>query len=121
MTKTKKLIYFFGVLLVLFIILILSRVPVVLKKEKTQETVTFINSRKLSIEDVEGKNLPQKPNPSLVDATIAGIDANKNDIRDDVELAIFEKYPYDKKIRSAMLQYAMALQLELTHVFNNAL
>jgi hypothetical protein len=49
---------------------------------------------------------------------VEGIDANQNGIRDDVEIAIFEKYPNDAKIRAAELQYAMALQMELTQVFN---
>ena len=47
------------------------------------------------------------------------VDANNNLIRDDVELAIFDRYPDDPVIRSAMLQYAMWLQLELTQVFNS--
>ena len=37
------------------------------------------------MDDVTGKNLPQDPGAEA-DKTIAGIDANKNGIRDDVEL-----------------------------------
>lgn len=87
-------------------------------KEKTQKTIDFINSKKITLDDVMGKNLPPKPDQKLNDSTIGGIDANNNYIRDDVELAIFEKYPNDPKIRSAMLQYAQALQLELTQVYS---
>jgi len=52
-----------------------------------------INSTVLTLADVMGENLPKKPDQILNDSTIAGIDANNNMIRDDVELAIFEKYP----------------------------
>ena len=87
--------------------------------KKTAEAIERINSRKITLEDVMGENLPLKPDQELNDSTIAGIDANKNTIRDDVELAIFEKYPNSAKIRAAELQYAQALQLELTEVFNS--
>jgi translation initiation factor 2 alpha subunit (eIF-2alpha) len=66
--------------------------------------------------DVQGNNLPEEPDEELNNSTIAGIDANNNGIRDDVELKIFEKYLKKAKMRSAMLQYAQALQLVLTQV-----
>jgi hypothetical protein len=87
--------------------------------DKTQKAIDFINSKKITLEDVMGKNLPPKPDQTLNDSTIAGIDANNNYIRDDVELEIFAKYPDNPKIREAMLQYAQALQLELTQVYNS--
>ena len=83
---------------------------------KTQKTIDFINSKKITLDDVMGKNLPPQPNQKINDSTIAGIDANNNYIRDDVELAIFKEYPNSPKIREAELQYAQALQLELTQV-----
>lgn len=86
---------------------------------KTQKTIEFINSKKITLDDVMGKNLPPQPDQKINDSTIAGIDANNNYIRDDVELAIFKKYPDSAKIRAAELQYAQALQLELTQVFNS--
>ena len=89
------------------------------EKEKTQAAIDKINSRKITLDDVMGKNLPPKPDQQLNDSTIAGIDANNNAIRDDVELEIFARYPNSAKIRAAMLQYAQALQLELTEVFNS--
>ena len=64
--------------------------------------------------DVMGTNLPPPPDPALAGATIEGIDANQNGIRDDVELAIFEKYPNSARIRAALLQYALALQTQMT-------
>ncbi len=90
------------------------------QEAKTQKAIDFINSEKITLDDVMGKNLPPAPDQKLNDSTIAGIDANKNGIRDDVELAIFKEYPNSAKIRAAELQYAQALQLELTQVFNSA-
>ena len=60
--------------------------------DKTNEQVAKIHNTKLTMDDVTGKNLPPDPGAEA-DKTIAGIDANKNGIRDDVELAIFKEYP----------------------------
>ncbi|MCX6722322.1 MAG: hypothetical protein NTY04_04020 [Candidatus Staskawiczbacteria bacterium] len=87
--------------------------------EKTKSAVDFINSKKITLNDVMGKNLPPVPDQKLNDSTIAGIDANKNYIRDDVELAIFKEYPNSAKIRAAELQYAQEVQQELTNIYNN--
>lgn len=86
----------------------------------SRDTVQAIQSQKITAADVDGTNLPPVPNAAEVDATIEGVDANTNGIRDDVELAIFEKYPSDRKVRAAALQYAKAEQLFLTSVFNTA-
>ncbi|PIT90930.1 hypothetical protein COU17_03160 [Candidatus Kaiserbacteria bacterium CG10_big_fil_rev_8_21_14_0_10_49_17] len=102
-----------------FVGLIIYRIPFVAEEERTAEAIARIQSQHLALKDVTGENLPSAPDEKLVDATIEGIDANQNGIRDDVELAIFERYPNDIKIRAALLQYAMALQLELTEVFNS--
>lgn len=85
---------------------------------RTKATVEAIHAQRLTMADVDGTNLPLEPDPALVDATVEGVDANENGIRDDVELAIFKKYPKDIKIRAAELQYAMELQNELKNVFN---
>lgn len=79
-----------------------------------------IEAQKLTPDDVDGNHLPPLPDPSQVDATVAGIDANDNSIRDDVELAIFAKYATSTPIRAAELQYAMDLQTQLTQVFDLA-
>ena len=107
------------VVAVSFVGLIIYRIPFVAEEERTAEAVARIQSQHLTLKDVTGENLPPTPEPILVGATVEGIDANQNGIRDDVELAIFERYPNDIKIRAALLQYAMALQLELTEVFNS--
>ena len=60
-----------------------------------------------------GKNLPPDPGAEA-DKTVVGVDANRNGIRDDVELAIFKEYPKSAKTRAVLLQYALALQMEMT-------
>lgn len=103
-----------------FLIVVFAwRAPAVREKEKTEQMVAQILAQRLEMKDVDGSNLPPTPDAALVDKTVEGIDANENGIRDDVELAIFEKYPDDVKIRAAELQYAMVLQNELNRVFSS--
>jgi len=111
----KPLMWLIGI----YIILLLIRLPSFLEEQKTAKTVEFIESKVITMADVTGENLPISPNPREVNVTIEGVDANGNWIRDDVELEIFKRYPDDAVIRSAMLQYAMGLQLYLTQVFNS--
>jgi hypothetical protein len=99
--------------------LVVYRIPAVMEKQQTQDAVAHIHAQKITLEDVMGKNLPPAPDKAANDATVAGIDANHNGIRDDVELAIFKNYPTSPKIRAAQLQYALALQVEMTEVFNS--
>jgi len=106
------------VLIVLFIIALIARAPFALKNERSREMVSIISQQHITTNDVLGTNLPPIPNPQEVNATVVGIDTNKNNIRDDVELAIFAKYPKNIKIRAAELQYAMALQMYFTKVFS---
>lgn len=111
--------FIYGFFIALFIILVVWGLWQVYDKDKTEKAVFRINSVRITLTDVMGENLPPKPDQTLNDSTVEGIDANDNFIRDDVELAIFEKYPDSAKIRAAMLQYAQALQMELTMVFNS--
>lgn len=108
-----------AVIVALYIALVVYRIPAVMEQKRTKETVERIHSQKLTQNDVNGEHLPPPPDAAQVDATIEGVDANANGIRDDVELAIFKKYPNSAKIRAAELQYAMALQMYLTEVFNS--
>jgi hypothetical protein len=103
------------VLLVAYIALVIYRIPAVREKERSAEAVAAIQTQRLTMNDVDGEHLPPPPDPAQVNATVAGVDVNGNGIRDDVELAIFAKYPGEanKKIRAAELQYAMELQQEL--------
>ena len=66
-----------------------------------------------------GNNLPPPPNQQENNATVEGVDANNNGVRDDVELAIFEKYPDSPRVRAAQLQYALTQQMFLTRVFDS--
>ena len=108
----------FLVLLGLFIILIICRAFYWHGQDKTNAQVEKIHATKLTLDDVMGKNLPSDPGV-LADQTVPGIDANKNGIRDDVELAVFNAYPDSAKTRAVLLQYALALQMETTQPMVN--
>ena len=108
-----------AVLVVLYIALLVWRYPSWKEEQRTPAAVAAIHAQKLTMDDVDGKHLPPPPDPAQVDATVAGVDANGNGIRDDVELAIFKKYPNSPYTRAAELQYAMAEQMFLTRVFNS--
>ena len=82
-------------------------------REEIEEAVERIHATKLKLSDVVGNNLPLGPGVQK-DTTIEGIDANKNGIRDDVELAIFKQYPDSEKIRAVLLQYALTMQMQMT-------
>jgi hypothetical protein len=92
------------------------------EQHMSDAVVATINEQKLTASDVDGSQLPSMPDESQINATVAGVDANQNGIRDDVELAIFAAYPTSSAtstmIRSAELQYAMDLQTMLTKVFD---
>ncbi|MEK7629822.1 MAG: hypothetical protein AAB432_00355 [Patescibacteria group bacterium] len=107
------------IIAVLFVALVIYRIPAAEERLKTEEAVNKIHAQKITLADVLGQNLPPEPDATLNNATVEGIDTNKNGIRDDVELAIFKMYPTSSRIRAAELQYALALQNELTQVFNS--
>ncbi|MDP3052532.1 MAG: hypothetical protein Q8N22_01085 [bacterium] len=108
-----------GIILLLFIGLVIYRIPAVIEKQKTEEAVLRIHAQKITLDDVMGIKLPPEPNQELNDSTIEGIDANQNGIRDDVELVIFKEYPDSAKTRAVLLQYAFALQMEATQKIVN--
>ena len=101
-----------------FILLVISRIPWAIKDNKADAQIEKIHATKLTMDDVMGVNLPTVPGAEA-DKTIAGIDANKNGIRDDVELAIFKEYPDSAKTRAVLLQYALALQMDTVQPFEN--
>ena len=121
MEKTKKILKWIGkgvagalaVFGVFLVILIIVRMFHFYNLDKTNAEVAKIHATKLTLDDVMGKNLPPDPGANA-DTTIAGVDANNNGIRDDVELAIFKAYPNLAKTRAVLLQYALTLQLEMT-------
>ncbi len=114
----KVLKWAFLILAGAFILLVIVRIFYFYNLDKTNAEVAKIHATKLSIDDVIGKNLPPDPG-ALADKTVQGVDANNNGIRDDVELAIFEKYPNSAKTRAVLLQYALALQMEFTQTIVN--
>ena len=93
-----------------FIVLFIVRWFHIRNLDKTDAQVAKIHATKLQLSDVMGENLPPDPGAEA-DKTVAGIDANANGIRDDVELAIFKEYPNSAKTRAVLLQYALALQM----------
>lgn len=112
MKKALKVFFvFLAAVAAIYVILVIIRMFHFYNLDKTNEQVAKIHNTKLTMDDVVGKNLPPDPGAEA-DKTIAGIDANRNGIRDDVELAIFKKYPNSDKTRAALLQYALALQME---------
>lgn len=48
-----------------------------------------------------------------INKTLLGIDSNKNGIRDDVEVAIYNRYPTNKQMRQVAYQLAIADQKKL--------
>lgn len=106
------------VLAVAYVALVIYRIPWAFEQDKTAQATAFIQAQHITMADVMGTNLPPVPYEPENDATVAGVDKNNNGIRDDVELAIFKKYPNSAKIRAAELQYALTEQMFLTQVFN---
>ena len=108
----------FVALVFAYIALVIYSYPHEHEARLAKAAVAKIGAQQLTMDDVDGKQLPPPPDPSMTDATVAGVDANGNGIRDDVELAIFAKYPTSTPVRAAELQYSMELQVMLTSVFN---
>ena len=104
---------------VFYVVLIIVRIPHAINKQRTDKVVAKIHATKLTLDDAMGKNLP--PNPGAeADKTLAGIDVNRNGIRDDVELAVFKEYPHSARTRSVLLQYALVSQMEMIQPIVNA-
>jgi hypothetical protein len=118
MKKALKILKWVGVVIVcVYVVAVIIRTIYLVNKHysdiKTNAEVAKIHATKLTMDDVLGTNLPPDPGANA-DTTMAGVDANNNGIRDDVELAIFKAYPNSAKTRAVLLQYALTLQLEMT-------
>lgn len=85
---------------------------------RTPDAVARIHARTVTMDMVEGKNLPPMPDALVAHATVAGVDSNNNGVRDDVEIEIYNRHKDSPKIRAAQLQYAMMLQSNITDVFS---
>ena len=107
-----KILKWTGIVVVgAYVALVIYRMFVLNAEDKTAEQVKRIHATRLTIQDVMGEHLP--PEPAAPDATVQGVDANANGVRDDVELAIFAEYPDSAETRAVLLQYALALQMEV--------
>src|SRR3989338_1991490 len=107
-----------GVLAMIFVALVVWRMFVLADNDKTKEDVARIHATKLVWSDVNG-TLPPEPDPAENNATLAGVDSNRNGIRDDVERTIYLKYKDTPRVAIAALQYAKELQMEFTEVRNS--
>src|SRR3989344_4266220 len=118
MILLKKILKWTGLIIVVaFIALVIGRAVYFVKQDKTKAQVEKIHNTKLTLADVLGENLPvpsEVEGPPDYDATVPGLDENKNGIRDDVELAIFSEYPNSARTRLPLLQYALVLQMQMT-------
>lgn len=117
--KILKVLKWIGIVILAgFVVVVIIRTIHFINLDKTNVEVAKIHSTKLQMADVLGTNLPPDPGTEA-DKTVQGIDANKNGIRDDVELAIFKEYPDSAKTRAVLLQYALALQMEVVQPIVN--
>ncbi len=107
-----------AIVLVGFVVLVAWRLKLLYEADDTNAAVAAIHANKLTEEDVFGP-LPKEPDVAQNNATLAGIDTNGNGIRDDVERAIYFKYQESAKEAAPAFQYAKALQMEFTHVYNS--
>src|SRR3989344_2840169 len=85
-----------AVLIVAYVGLVIYRTHYFINQDKIEADVAAIHANKLTRDDVFGP-LPPAPDTVENDKTLAGIDANQNGIRDDLEIAIYQKY----KLRTA--------------------
>lgn len=102
-------------LAIIFILFIIFELPKAQDRQKTAEAVAKIHATRLTHNDVFGPVVAE-PDRVESDKTLVGIDANKNGIRDDVELDIYHAHQDSAKVTAAMLQYAKELQLEFTSI-----
>ncbi len=107
-----------AVLLVLFIVASIYFIYKGRDRVLTAQAVARIHATRLTREDVFGP-LPPAPDTVANNANLAGVDANHNGIRDDVEIAIYNAHKDSAKVAAAEFQYAKELQMEFTEVFNS--
>lgn len=131
----RKILRGLGIFVVLFVMLFVAgviwRMPIVAEEDSRRNTESEISRAHIGLRDVDGTHIPPTPDTRLSGAKVLGVDANKNGIRDDVELAIFEAHPVEAttssknlvaygdanfKIRAAELQFAKGLEFALRGV-----
>lgn len=114
----KTLLYVFLAVLIIYFAVATFRAVQFVNRDKIEAQTARIRAGKIARDDALGKNLPPDPGPKAND-TVAGIDTNKNGIRDDVELAVFKEYPSSARVRAPLLQYAFTFQEETVQPFVN--
>lgn len=78
-----------------------------------------IQASEVTIKTFDGMPEPRMPSNSELDSTIEGIDANKNGIRDDVEIWINRKFD-NSDHRRGLKQYAKAIQTVMIEINKGA-
>ena len=105
----------FALLIVFCVIVLILSVGYVqedlIPQIKDKKSLPFVKSIHLDEATIAGTNIPPVPNEAENNATLLGVDANKNYIRDDVELAIYAQYASSTQERVALLGYAQALEM----------
>jgi len=107
----KVIALILSIIVSLFIILVIIRIFHYSNIRKIENQIASIDSIKISLDDVMGYNLPINSRESA-NNTLKGADINDNNIRDDIEIAIWNEYPNSAKIKAGLLQYALSLQME---------
>ena len=105
------------VVILAYAILVGFRTKYLFDQDATAEAVAKIHNTRLTKEELFGY-MPPAPDPVENNKTLSGIDSNKNGIRDDVEIAIYNAHKDSAKETAAAFQYAKALQVMLTQVYN---
>lgn len=113
-TKVWKIIkWTVLVIVILYAALVAIRVKQINAEKIDAAKVKEIHSIRLTMKDIDEANLPPMPDEAINNATVEGVDVNKNYVRDDVERYIFEKYK-TKEERAAWMQYARAMGFVMT-------
>src|ERR1700722_8404192 len=73
------------ILIVCYVSIVIYAYPQDAERHASEQMVAKIEAAKITEAGVDGGRLPPSPSPNQVDATVDGIDANDNGIRDDVE------------------------------------
>jgi hypothetical protein len=124
----------FATLVCLYVVLAAIRLPYILPRELAKQDAEKIRALRITIDDVNGHRAPPMPSSEDNGKTIEGVDLNANTIRDDVEQALFAKYPFtnrrsdgtidhakfdaNERVRAASMQYAQSQQILLTKVYD---
>jgi len=71
----------------------------------------FLLSQVVDADSVRGYMLPPEPEPSTNNATLIGVDINKNDVRDDLERSVIQIFNGDKVYIESTFQMIRAYKM----------